>query len=311
MAKDPKRRYQRGSDFAEAVAELHARLVPPSNPTRTGTRTGTVARPRALSRNACRRGLPTATKLVRSAILKAPVRDLVLGVATIIMLFVVGVQTKLLVFSQKEAIGTATAIPTRVPPVPVATKLDMSETALSRQEPLPASPPAAIKPAVVTALAKPPSKKSRTPISPPKEVVVPLSTVELTVRQRQFKDATLSIWAGDSKRGFDPRTLPRWRSRSGWSSSAGSGAANPKPCKFRRASTSSASARRPPIRRSISRRRFRRTSSAAATKRWPSPSTSTTRPCCSTGSRPIEISTSGTRDQDRPADLLPQSHPVF
>lgn len=192
MAKDPKRRYQRGSDFAEAVAELHARLVPPSNPTRTGTRTGTVARPRALSRRPAV-GLTYAMKLVRSAILKAPVRDLVLGVATIIMLFVVGVQTKLLVFSQKEAIGTATAIPTRVPPVPVATKLDMSETALSRQEPLPASPPAAIKPAVVTALAKPPSKKSRTPISPPKEVVVPLSTVELTVRH-QFKDATLSIW---------------------------------------------------------------------------------------------------------------------
>src|SRR5579864_2879410 len=50
MAKDPKRRYQRGSDFAEAVAELHARLVPQPNPTRTGTRTGTVARPRAMSR---------------------------------------------------------------------------------------------------------------------------------------------------------------------------------------------------------------------------------------------------------------------
>ena len=192
MAKDPKRRYQRGSDFAEAVAELHARLVPPSNPTRTGTRTGTVARPRAMSRRPAV-GLTYAMKLVRSAILKAPVRDLVLGVATIIMLVVVGLQTKLLVFSHKEAVSTASAIPTLTPPVPIATKAGTGEAPVLPEEPSPTTPPPAAKRAVVTASAKAPSKKNRTLISPPKEVVVPLSTVELTVRH-QFKDATLSIW---------------------------------------------------------------------------------------------------------------------
>jgi tRNA A-37 threonylcarbamoyl transferase component Bud32 len=182
MAKDPKRRYQRGSDFAEAVAELHARLVPQSNPTRTGTRTETVAPPRALSRRPAV-GLTYAMKLVRSAILKAPVRDLVLGVATVVLLFVVGVQTRVLVFSHKEAISRATAIPTRVPPVPAATKAAIGEAPVLPEEPLPTAPPAAAKPAVASASAKKPSKK----------VVVPLSTVELTVRH-QFKDATLSIW---------------------------------------------------------------------------------------------------------------------
>jgi serine/threonine protein kinase len=192
MAKDPKRRYQRGSDFAEAVAELHAHLVPQSNPTRTSTRTETVAPPRARSRRPAV-GLTYAMKLVRGAILQAPVRDLVLGVATIVLLFVVGVQTRELVFSHKEAISRATAIPTRVPPVPVATKAASGEAPVLPEEPLPTVPPAAAKPAVASASAKTPSKKSKTPVSPPKEVVVPLSTVELTVRH-QFKDATLSIW---------------------------------------------------------------------------------------------------------------------
>ena len=191
MAKDPKRRYQRGSDFAEAVAELHASLMP-ANPTRTGTRTGTVARPQALSRRPAI-GLTYAMKLVRSVILKAPVRDLVLGVATIVMIVVVGVQTRLLVFSHKDAASTATAIPALPPPVPIATKAAIDEAPVLPEQPSPAAPPAAAKPAVVSASAKTPSKKSKIPISPPKEVVVPLSTVELTVRH-QFKDATLSIW---------------------------------------------------------------------------------------------------------------------
>jgi len=150
MAKDPKRRYQRGSDFAEAVAQLHAQILPPSSPTRTGTRTGTVAPPRTLSGRPAV-GLTYAMKFVRSAILKAPVKDIVLGVATIIMLVVVGVQTKLLVLTHKEATTTAAAISSHAAPVPVATKPDIEETAALPEAPLPAVPPAATKPAVIKA----------------------------------------------------------------------------------------------------------------------------------------------------------------
>ena len=198
MAKDPKRRYQRGSEFAEAVAQLHAQIAPQSSSTRTGTRTAPVATPRALSGRPAV-GLTYAIRLVRSWILKAPVKDLVLGVATIIMLVVVGLQTKLLVLSHQEAVTTATAIPTHATPAPVAPKTDVAEAPGLPQVPLPAAPAVATRPVVVKAKAKAPSiesRKSKTPSPPPpqeKEVVVPLSTVELTVRH-QFKDATLSLW---------------------------------------------------------------------------------------------------------------------
>jgi len=199
MAKDPKRRYQRGADFAEAVAQLHGKIAPKSS-TRTGTRTATVTPPRALvGRPAV--GFTYAVKRVRSALLKAPVRDIVLGFSTIILLVVVGVQSKLLVLTHKEAATTAAALPLNATPAPVAPKADIAETPALPEGPVPAPPPAALpaakKPALLKAAAKAPSRKSKTPSPAPlpqeREVVVPLSTVELTVRH-QFKDATLSIW---------------------------------------------------------------------------------------------------------------------
>jgi len=191
MAKDPIRRYQRGSDFAEAVTQLQTLIAPRAHA--TGARTSTVAPPQALSGRPAV-GLTYAAKLARAAILKAPVKDIVLGVATIIMLVVVGVQTKLLVLSHKAAATTAAAIPTHAPPSLAASKANIAETPAFPQRPLPAARPAAPKPGVLQASAKAPSGKSKTPSPLPlKEVVVPLSTVELTVRH-QFKDATLFIW---------------------------------------------------------------------------------------------------------------------
>jgi len=192
MAKDPKRRYQRGSEFAEAIAQLRMLIAPRSNA--TSTRTGAIVPPRALSGRPAV-GFTYATKLVRSAISRTPVRDIVLGVATIIMLLVVGAQTKLLVLWHKDATTAAVAIPGHAAaPVPVAAKADVAETQSLPERILPATPSAAPKPVVVKASAKAPSRKGKPPSPlPPKEVVVPLSTVELTVRH-QFKDATLSVW---------------------------------------------------------------------------------------------------------------------
>src|ERR1700758_4455767 len=100
LAKDPKKRYQRGAEFAEAVAELRALVLGGTGLiSRTGTRT--VAATLALS-NSPAVGLAYAAKLVRAHILRAPVKKLILGVATIVMLLAVGVQTKLLVLSHHE-----------------------------------------------------------------------------------------------------------------------------------------------------------------------------------------------------------------
>lgn len=193
MAKDPRRRYQSGAEFAEAAADLRVLMAPRSSSTRTGTRTGTVAPARALSGRPAV-GLTYAAKILRATILKAPLRDLSLGVATIIMLLVVGVQTKLLVFSHNEAATTAAVITTSAVPAPSAPKADLADTSAMPEAPSPAPPNAASRPATPTASAKPPARKNRaTSPLPRKEVVVPLSTVELRVRH-QFKDATLSVW---------------------------------------------------------------------------------------------------------------------
>ena len=178
MAKDPKRRYQKGAELAAAIAGLRA-LIAPSAATRTGTR-ATAAR--VLSGNPVV-GMAYASRLVRAAILKAPIKDLILGAATIVLLVIVGVQTRLLVFTHQQAAATEAAIPVH------------ADAGLTL------SPPASPAPSPATTAAKssaPPkiamAKKPKiAPPPPAKEVVVPLSTVELTVRH-QFKDATLSVW---------------------------------------------------------------------------------------------------------------------
>jgi eukaryotic-like serine/threonine-protein kinase len=183
MAKDPKRRYQAGAEFAAAVAELRTSLS--LSKTRTASRS-TTARVLAASPAV---GMAYGAKLVRAAVLKAPIRDLILGAATIALLVIVGAQTKLLVFRHQQAAATGAA---------VATHPDSSTGTLPLPPSMLVSPPANV-PAVKasTAASKAGVKrvkamKNASP-APAGEVVVPLSTVELTVRH-QFKDATLSVW---------------------------------------------------------------------------------------------------------------------
>jgi hypothetical protein len=177
MAKDPKRRYQKGIEFAAAVAELRTSLAPVAG-THTGTRSATAAR--ALSGNPAV-GMAYAAKVVRAAVLKAPIRDLILGASTIALLVIVGVQAKLLVFTHQEGAATSTVI---------SAQADPNAVLLPPPAAGPANPPAAKAPTAPKTAVKRPKSSAPTPT---KEVVVPLSTVELTVRH-QFKDATLSVW---------------------------------------------------------------------------------------------------------------------
>jgi len=187
MAKDPKRRYQKGAEFAAAVGELRAALVPATG-TRTSTR-GTVPVP-ILSGGPVV-GMAYAAKLVRAAILKAPIKDLILGAATIVLLVIVGVQTKLLVFTHQQAAATAAVIPYHADTNtgPATSTLPAVATPNPPAAKASRAPKAAAKKSKIST---PPVAKEPTPI-PVKEVVVPLSTIELTVRH-QFKDATLSVW---------------------------------------------------------------------------------------------------------------------
>ena len=189
MAKDPRRRFQRGAEFAEEVAELRRLYsAEPGSSTRTGTRTRTAARAQGpVLGGGPAVALAYAAKLVRANILRAPIRDLVLGVATMIMLLIVGVQTRLLVFSHREAASNVAAITVHSDQSP-----DGSEPP---PPPVPASPvSSSVVKAPAVSAKKSTAKKAGTSIPrAQKEVVVALSNVELAVRH-QFKDATLSVW---------------------------------------------------------------------------------------------------------------------
>jgi len=195
MAKDPKERYQRGCEFAEDLRQLQAQTQPRGTTTSlsavsgTGTRKGTLAK--GLSGGPAV-GPAYAAKLIRAAILKAPVKDLILGTGTIIMLLIVGVQSKLLMSTRDEAAD------------PGQLSAQLVQTAQTQTPPTSASPAPTVARKSTTARPGPSATvrktsaktPARTNTDPARQVVVPLSLVELAIRH-QFKDATLSVWVDD------------------------------------------------------------------------------------------------------------------
>ena len=202
MAKKPANRYPRGREFAEAVIQLQAQCGPdPSTPSPPVSRTATrkiVPAQSLAGRPAV--GMAYAVKVIRAEILKSPIKDLILGVATVVLLLVVGVQSKLLFRARQEAVD-----PGQLHSQPISTL-----AASTRQTPAnpgnasPARTARATKAAVGNASAKSHAKPPTQPLTEPappapqpvKQVVVSLSTVELAVHH-QFKDATLSVWIDD------------------------------------------------------------------------------------------------------------------
>ncbi|HTW59249.1 MAG TPA: serine/threonine-protein kinase [Terriglobales bacterium] len=225
MEKDPEARYQCGADFAADLRLLQVQHQQHHSTTsflRAGSKAGSVTATRtqrtaqsALSGEPVV-GLAYAAKLIRSALRKAPVRDIVLGMATIIMLVIVGVQSKLLTGSRDTAEESAQieelhqnqnqsqpgqprptqarpdrAQTTKVPPVPA---LPASNVRAERKTLKHAAPTVR----AVTLRKKPAKVLPANSVQPVKEVVVASSMVELTVRH-QFKDATLTVWVDDQQ----------------------------------------------------------------------------------------------------------------
>jgi len=191
MAKDPSHRYQRGAEFADDLAALRVQKVPGTTTSLTGIRTGTrigIGTASGLSGNPAV-GLAYAAKIIRTRVLGARTRDLVIGFATVIMLVIVTLQARLLLVSHPPAMP-ADPVTARVGSVPgPATKPEMSVPATDTAMPNPAATPVVRK---VAATAVPKTIGSSSPPRP-KETAVPLSTLELDVRHG-FKEATLSVW---------------------------------------------------------------------------------------------------------------------
>jgi serine/threonine-protein kinase len=198
MAKNPDERYQHGAELANDLRQLEAQLKRGGTTTSLAAISATALQ-RAQKADLNRRpavGVMYAAKLIRAVIQKAPIRDLILGAATIVMLVIVGVQSKLLVWTHDQAVDPAqiNADQLRASHVPANTGAVADTQQIASAAP---------KPAMRKASAKTSGKKApvATPV-PDKEkvketVVVPSCSIELAVRH-QFKDATLTVWVDDN-----------------------------------------------------------------------------------------------------------------
>lgn len=206
MAKDPEERYQTGAAFAEDLRQLQQVFEVGSTTTSlevvmsTGTRS-TVTRTRKTGQRVS--GTPSvaemdrAEKFVRSAIEKAPIRNLVLGAAALLLLLVVGIQSKLLVISSRPGMDAFSPASS-----PTAARVNrIGPSSIPANEPIGAATIAAASRSLPAAAKRKP-RKARPPVSPQSgsatapEIVVPLSNLDVAVRH-QFKDATLFVWVDD------------------------------------------------------------------------------------------------------------------
>jgi serine/threonine protein kinase len=189
IAKSPNERYQTGQEFAEDLRILQQSYKPGSTTTslqamaRTGTRglstrTGKIASAGVHPVAA----VAQVQNLLRYILFKAPIRDLILGAATVVLLVIVVAQSKLLV--------------TSAPRAGVTTSSGVGSSSVASPDSAKATAPVvAPAPPVEQPAPKSPRSQARAKVlsSPPREAVVPTATLDIAV-QHQFKDATLFVW---------------------------------------------------------------------------------------------------------------------
>ena len=208
MAKHPEERYQRGAEFAadlrilqqpQGTSKSTTSRIPmsASGTTLTGTSSSaTGANPASAA------ALADVKKVVNHIRFKAPIRDLVLGAATIVGLVIVGVQSKLLVTTSRTAspVGPVVSLPPATSadsarlPAPDDLQAPASDQSGASIHAAPTNPP--VRTARVIP-AKSEAKKTVAKVSQPKAPTqIPTTMLDLTV-QHQFKDATLFVWIDD------------------------------------------------------------------------------------------------------------------
>jgi eukaryotic-like serine/threonine-protein kinase len=183
MAKDPADRYQRGADFASDLHQL--RLEFTASTTSVGLRisnvTGTFKT--SLPKPDPPKGLEHAHYLLRTAVRRSPIRDLILAAALVMLLIMVGIPARNAITSQKtEPVPPATPAASPIPPLAQDARIATAVPAPNSSS----SPRSRTNP-------HPSTHRSSGSAKPARQVLVPDSTLQLVI-QHQFKDATLLVW---------------------------------------------------------------------------------------------------------------------
>lgn len=200
IAKAPAERYQRGSELADDLRLLQQSYKPGSTTMSMqaisalttslnfppGT-TGRNSRPAA--------AVADARGLLDHILYKAPIRDLILGAATLILLVVIGAQSKLLVSAPKNAQATAAAdiqstAAKSDPPQVLHAVAPLAPTPTKVSAPVRKAARHAIRAKAMAAAAEMPSPRETTG---PKDTPVASATLDVGV-QHGFKDATLFVY---------------------------------------------------------------------------------------------------------------------
>jgi serine/threonine-protein kinase len=194
MAKDPAQRYQSGGEFAEDVRQLQqlfnqsstATALASATQTRSGTRSGKTATKvgTTVSTPHPALGIAQAARFLRTAVLRAPVRDLILGAITVAILVIAGFESKLFVTSRVDVNPPAVS--------PTASPSDVQSSSAKTVPAAETTAAVAVQPAQPT----PPRKVHAAASHSSKQIVVPTCNLDLAV-QHQFKDATLFVWVDD------------------------------------------------------------------------------------------------------------------
>jgi eukaryotic-like serine/threonine-protein kinase len=203
MAKDREHRYQSGAEFAEDLRQLQLHFSTKSKTgstttslaaaastgiRATGSRTGKTAqagiRPVA--------AVEQARTAVHTMLRKAPIRDLILGAATLLLLVIVGAQLKLLKTSSRPDANSNPNLSGATSVSPPTVNFDSAPPSATTAA---AAPPAAVQAAPAATSIAP--QKARAHVRrTAKPVIVASSTLDLAV-QHQFVDATLYVWVDD------------------------------------------------------------------------------------------------------------------
>jgi eukaryotic-like serine/threonine-protein kinase len=206
MAKDPEQRYQSGAEFAEDLRQLQQ--VFQAGSTTTSLRATMLPGPKTTGTRSAKTGQRASTThpagdmgrqelLVLSAIRKAPIRNLILGAAALVLVLIAGVQSNLLLISPKLGINALSVSTTPIIPTNLEGKRPSLVQADDASRTTASGTAVPSRPAVARTRRR--TVRSSVPLSSPpaaEKVVVPLSNLDVAV-QHQFKDATLFVWVDD------------------------------------------------------------------------------------------------------------------
>lgn len=204
MSKDPEQRYQSGAEFADDLRQLQQVFEAGSTTTslRTPLMTGPKTSGTRIGKTGQRASAAAADMdgqelLVLTALRKAPIRNVILGVAALVLLLVAGVQSNLLLISPKLGVNALSLSNTPTTPTSLEGKGTTSVQANYVSHTAGTSVATLSRPVAAKArMRKPRSLASAAPSIPAEQIVVPLSNLDVAV-QHQFKDATLFVWVDD------------------------------------------------------------------------------------------------------------------